>query len=214
MTADPDHPDDARDREPWTWPERDENSGHVRGDATQAGGGECDGASDRPAGPSPRSGGRDVQQTTPGAGGGGQPQQRELVYRVRVVADTQQANQAFAQMSRQAQGAASHYPQPGGAMGGGGMVYQPGGGWVPGQPPSGSGGGGGGNAAGSGQDKNVGIAAGYAVLMSRLTVAVGFATTAMEKFKSVVEAVNTQGRETVNAAPAPGSSTPGAGVAR
>lgn len=136
-----------------------------------------------------------MQQTTPGAGGGGQAQQRELVYRVRVVADTSQANQAFSQMSRQAQGAAGHYPQAGG------MAYQPGGGgWAPGQPPPPGGGGApGGGSGGAAGDKNVSTAAGYAVMMTRLTVAVGFVTTALEKFRGVLDAVNTQGRETVNA---------------
>ena len=139
-------------------------------------------------------------QSTPGAGGGGAsgPHQRELVYRVRVVADTSQANQAFQQMGRTAQGAAAHYQQGGGAGGASTMMYMPGVGYVPGQilPPGGGGAGGAATAGGGGAANQL---ASLGLFAARLGTAVAFVTESLDKFQKVLDAVTLQGRETVNA---------------
>lgn len=139
-----------------------------------------------------------MQQTTPGAGGGGQPQQRELVYRVRVVADTSQANQAFQQMGQAARaGAAGHYGQQAQGYNGQPMHYQPGVGWAPAPWTPGATGPNGSSGQASGGAG--GALANLGLFAARLGIAVGFVTQAMEKFRGVMDAVNLQGRETVNA---------------
>lgn len=147
------------------------------------------------------------------AGGAGGANVREVTYRVKVVADTSQANAAFAGMGQHAQAAAqaaaAHQQRTG--MTPAGMTYLPGHGYVPmqmsnglvpgyGTPAgfggSGPGGGGGGRGAAPADTQFLN---GFASLVARLGTAVAAVTTSLDAMQKVVHATNLTFRDTVNA---------------
>ncbi len=145
------------------------------------------------------------------AGGAGGANVREVTYRVKVVADTSQANAAFAGMGQHAQAAAqaaqAHQQRTG--MTPAGMTYLPGHGYVPTQMangmvpgygmPGGGGGAGGGAGGRGGVPADTQFLNGFASFVARLGTAVAAVTMSLDAMQKVVHATNLTFRDTVNA---------------